>query len=126
MSHIVQISTQVRDPVAVQAACRRLNLPEPVQRTVKVFSDTVTGLAVQLPGWTYPIVCTTSTGELKYDNFQGHWGEQQELDGFLQAYAVEKARIEARKQGTRSLNSNSKTARSSWSCRLAVLLEQNN
>lgn len=27
------------------------------------------------------------------------WGEQQQLDRFLQAYAVEKARIEARKQG---------------------------
>ena len=27
------------------------------------------------------------------------WGEQQELDQFLQSYAVEKAKIEARKQG---------------------------
>jgi hypothetical protein len=27
------------------------------------------------------------------------WGDQQQLDRFLQAYAVEKARIEARKKG---------------------------
>jgi uncharacterized protein YfaS (alpha-2-macroglobulin family) len=27
------------------------------------------------------------------------WGEQQELDHFLQAYAVEKAKLEARKKG---------------------------
>ena len=27
------------------------------------------------------------------------WGEQRELDSFLQAYAVERARIEARKRG---------------------------
>ena len=30
-----------------------------------------------------------------------HWGEQRELNRFLQAYAVEKARIEARKKGHR-------------------------
>ena len=99
LSHVVQIQTQVRDLVAVQAACRRLNLPEPAQRTVKLFSETVTGLALQLNGWNFPVVCNTATGELKYDNFQGYWGAQSELDKFLQAYAVEKARIEARKQG---------------------------
>ena len=27
------------------------------------------------------------------------WGQQEHLDGFLQSYAVEKARIEARKRG---------------------------
>src|SRR5690349_10885380 len=31
MSHIVSIKTELRDPEAVRAACRRLNLPEPVQ-----------------------------------------------------------------------------------------------
>ena len=38
---------------------------------------------------------------MKYDNYQGHWGRQEELNKFLQAYAVEKARIEARKKGHR-------------------------
>ena len=99
MSHIVAIKTQVRDPVAIQAACRRLNLPEPTNRTVKLFSDTVTGLAVQLPGWSYPVICDVASGELKYDNFNGHWGNPLELDKFLQAYAVEKTQIEARQQG---------------------------
>ena len=47
----------------------------------------------------YPVVCHTTTGELKYDNFQGHWGQQQELDRFLQAYAVEMAKLVARRQG---------------------------
>ena len=36
---------------------------------------------------------------MHFDNFKGHWGAQQELDKFLQAYAVEKALIEARKHG---------------------------
>ena len=33
MSHIVTIRTEVRDPAAVAAACRRLGLPEPVHGT---------------------------------------------------------------------------------------------
>ena len=99
MSHIVQIRTQVRDTAAVQAACHRLHLSNPVHGTTTLFSGEVTGLAVQLPGWHYPIVCDTATGEIKYDNFEGRWGQQKELDRFIQAYACEKTKIEARKRG---------------------------
>lgn len=99
MSHIVQILTQVRDPVAIQAACCRLGLPQPIQQTTRLFSGEATGLAVQLPGWHYPVVCDIASGQIKFDNFGGLWGEQAKLDQFLQAYAAEKAKIEARKQG---------------------------
>ena len=99
MSHVVEIKTQVKDVAAVQAACRRLKLPEPEQRTVTLFSAKVTGLAVELPEWQYPVVCNTATGELKYDNYGGRWGQQSHLDQFLQAYTVEKAKIEARRLG---------------------------
>ena len=99
MSHVVEIKTQVKDATAVAAACRRLKLNEPRRETVTLFSAEVTGLAVQLPQWNYPIVCDTSTGEVKYDNYGGRWGQQPHLDQFLQAYTVEKARLEARRQG---------------------------
>lgn len=99
MSHVVEIKTQVKDVSAVRAACRRLKLPEPQQRIVTLFSAMVTGLAVELPEWQYPVVCDTITGELKYDNYNGRWGQQAHLDQFLQVYAVEKAKIEARRQG---------------------------
>ena len=99
MSHVVEIKTQVKDIVAVQTACRRLKLPEPQQRTVTLFAAKVTGLAVELPEWQYPVVCNTTTGELKYDNYNGRWGQQSHRDQFLQAYTVEKAKLEARRQG---------------------------
>ena len=66
---------------------------------MRLFSATATGLCVQLPGWTYPVVCNLQTGQVQYDNFNGSWGEQAHLNKFLQAYAVEKAKIEARKKG---------------------------
>jgi len=99
LSHIVEITTQIRDPAAVAAACRRLGLAEPVQRTVQLFSSTETGLAVELPGWRYPIVCDVGNGVVKFDNFAGRWGAQKEPDRFLQAYCAEVVRIEARKKG---------------------------
>ncbi len=99
MSHIVQIKTQVRDPAAVQAACRRLGLAEPVQGKFELFSGEVNGVGVQLPGWRYPVVFDTATADARYDNYGGYWGEQKELDRLMQAYAVEKAKIEARKKG---------------------------
>ncbi len=99
MSHIVRIQTQVRDAAAVFAACRRRQLAEPVAGKHRIFSNEVEGLAVQLRDWHFPAVCQLETGEVLYDNYGGRWGEQQELDQFMQAYAVEKARIEARKRG---------------------------
>lgn len=99
MSHIVEIQTQVKDAAAVRAACQRLGLAAPVERTIKLFSGEVTGLAIQLPDWQYPVVADLATGQLQYDNYRGRWGEQQHLDRFLQAYAVERARAEARRKG---------------------------
>ena len=99
MSHIVTIKTEIRDANAVRAGCNRLRLPQPVQGTHKLFSGEATGLGVQLPDWKYPLVCELSTGELKYDIYGGRWGKQQHLDAFLQSYAVEKSKIEARCQG---------------------------
>jgi hypothetical protein len=99
VSHIVSIRTEVRDSVAVAAACRRLGLAEPLQGTAQLYSGEAIGLLVQLPGWLYPVVCDLASGQLHYDNFEGRWGEPQQLDRLLQAYSVEKARIEAHKQG---------------------------
>jgi len=99
LSHLVQIQTQVRDETAIAAACRRLNLTAPVRGTFALFSGEVSGVAVQLPGWRYPVVCDAGSGSMQYDSFGGYWGKPEELNRFLQAYAVEKARLEARKGG---------------------------
>ena len=93
------IKTEIRDAAAVGAACQRLGLPQPVQGKVKLFSGEAEGLAVQLPGWLYPVVCDTAAGRVKFDNFDGRWGDQHRLNSFLQAYAVCKATAEARRRG---------------------------
>ena len=99
MSHIVEIKTEVRDFAAVQAACRRLGLEAPQHGTAKLFSSMAAGLIVKLPGWRYPVVFDTAKGQAKFDNYGGRWGDQAQLDRFQQTYAVETAKIAARKQG---------------------------
>jgi hypothetical protein len=68
MSHIVTIATEIRDPDAVAAACRRLGLPGPVHGTAALFEGQATGLLVKLPGWFYPVVCDTASGSVRFDN----------------------------------------------------------
>jgi hypothetical protein len=99
MSHIVEIKTEVRDPTALESACQRLQLPPPQQGTFRLFTETATGLGVNLPDWRYPVVCDIAHGQVRYDNYGGAWGDPTQLDRLLQAYAVEKAKLEARRQG---------------------------
>ena len=99
MSHIVTIETRVHDSAALTAACQRIGLAEPVHGTAKLFSGEATGLSVNLPGWRYPIVVDTAAGSITYDHYEGRWGDLAELQRLLQMYAVEKAKLEARKKG---------------------------
>jgi hypothetical protein len=116
LSHIVEIKTELRDETAIRAACTRLQLPSPEHKTVRLFSATATGICIQLPGWQYPIVCETNSGKVSYDNYNGAWGEQSHLNRFMQGYAVEKAKIEARKKG----HSVTETALQNGSIRVTV------
>lgn len=101
MSHTVTIKTQFKDPAAVLAAAKEMGLAEPKIETVNLFQSghQFTGYAVRLPGWMYPVVIDTATGEARFDNYNGKWGKQEELNRLTQLYGVHKATIEAKKRG---------------------------
>jgi hypothetical protein len=99
LSHIVTIQTEVRDVVALGAACTRLGLAQPEFGNWQLFNATAVGFAVRLRDWRYPAVCDTDAGAVHYDNFGGRWGAQRDLDQLIQSYAVEKTKLEARKRG---------------------------
>jgi hypothetical protein len=99
LSHIVSIKVQMKDADVLAAACRRLGLAAPVHETVELFSGNATGLAVRLPNWQYPIVVDITAGEMHYDDYNGEWGDKVALDRLIQAYAVERTRMEARRKG---------------------------
>ena len=118
MSHTVTIKTKITDLTDIQAACNRLKLPQPTQGEVRLFDRVASGIGVQLDGWRFP-VCIESDGNLLFDNFGGFWGVPEILDQFQQAYAVEKAKLEARKQGYQC----SESVMADGSIRLQVLVE---
>ena len=100
MSHIATVKTEVKSLHGLSAACRRLKLASPKNGTHRLFAgQTATGYAVKLPGWRYPVVFDLTTKQVHYDSFNGHWGDEKELDKLKQAYAVEVAKEHARKQG---------------------------
>jgi hypothetical protein len=101
VSHIVTIKTQAKDSQAIAAACQRLGLAAPQHGTARLFEGEATGLLVRLPGWLYPLVIDPASGDIRFDNYAGAWGDPQQLDRFKQAYAIEKTRIEAAKKGHR-------------------------
>ncbi|PHS10433.1 MAG: hypothetical protein COA78_11405 [Blastopirellula sp.] len=65
MSHIVQIQTEVRDPIAIQSACTRLRLAPPVFGPAKLFIAEKTGWQIRLPEWRYPVVCDVNIAAKK-------------------------------------------------------------
>ncbi len=99
MSHIVTIACQVKSIDALRRGCRRRDLSEPEFRTAQLFSEQATGYCVELPEWRYPVVFDIEGGSTRFDNFNGRWGNQQELDHLMQACAVESAQLEARRHG---------------------------
>ena len=118
MSHTVTIKTKITDLTAIQSACSRLKLAQPTQGEVRLLDRVASGIGVQLDGWRFP-VCIESDGNLLFDNFGGFWGVPEKLDQFQQMYAVEKAKLEARKQGYQC----SESVMADGSIRLQVLVE---
>ncbi len=54
---------------------------------------------IEKTGFTVSQVIDTAQGTVRFDNFGGRWGAQAKFEQFIQAYAVEKAKLEARRQG---------------------------
>ena len=100
MSHIVTIKTEVRDPAAVAAACRRLGLPEPVH-------GTATALRGRGHRAARPAARLALPRRHRHRHRRGPLRQLQrapgatraQLDRFLQAYAVEKARDRGPQEG---------------------------
>ena len=115
MSHVVTITTEIRDAAAVRAACDRLRLPEPVHGRHRLFSGEVVGLAVELSDWRYPVVCDLSTGQAQYDNYEGRWGPRNASTSSFSAIQSKNAASRRESAGTLSPSKPWPTARSSLS-----------
>jgi hypothetical protein len=100
MSHVATIALEFRDAEALADAAAALGFAL-MRDTVRFYDGTrVTGTALHLPGWRYPVVID-AYGQLFYDHYEGQWGDLVHLHRFRQAYAEAATRRFARAQGLR-------------------------
>lgn len=99
MSHTLTVETKFLDARAVENAAREMSC-EIVRGEIALFDGTkIQGIGVKLPGWYYPVAINLQTGEAKYDNYNGKWGNQEHLNRFTQLYAVHKTELFAKSRG---------------------------
>lgn len=100
MSHVTTVQTEIKDKTALMMACKQLGLQfRTGKHTVKSYSGSVEcNFSFNLPGWRYP-VAMLDDGTLKFDTFNGHWGDSKELDKLKQTYGVEVATKKAKSMG---------------------------
>jgi len=93
----MNIKIELHDRAALEAACQRLGLTISEGKH-RLYQTTEEGIGIYLPNWKYPIV-VKSDGTVAYDNYNGNWGREEELNKLRAFYGLEKAKIEARKKG---------------------------
>jgi hypothetical protein len=100
MSHVTTVQTEIKDKTALMMACKQLGCQfKTGKHKVTMYSGSVEcEFSFNLPGWRYP-VALLNDGTLKFDNFNGNWGNSKELDKMKQAYGVEVATKKARSMG---------------------------
>jgi len=100
MSHTVKRKTTVKNLTALKRALSKIAGAKLLGNDrYQFYSGSATGIGISLPNWRYPIVVDTQTGEVAFDNYEGRWGDQHDLDNMLQKYAVEAATMQAEALG---------------------------
>ena len=98
MSHRIKVEKiKLTDMAVLRLAAKAVGAQLVNDGTVqphRLYNAQVTGVGIQLPGWKYPVI-VDQEGSIHYDNFNGHWGNQAQLDKLLQEYSVQKAKHEA-------------------------------
>jgi len=79
MSHTIKSNEVKLSQDAVRQAAAHLGWRAEMGK-VELFDGTqVSGLAVSLPGWSYPLV-VEADGTLVYDNYHGRWGDIKQVE----------------------------------------------
>lgn len=101
MSHTMNIALELKDMDALKAACDRIpgcTMPDTIGEYRLFESKLEVGRAVYLPTWELPVVVKRD-GSVAYDNYGGRWGDLSRLHELKAYYGLEKAKIEARRNG---------------------------
>lgn len=100
MSHITTCKVEMTEIAHLEAAIKHLGLRTIGTKVHDLFAgQKAEGLGILLDDWRYPLVINVKTGEAKYDNYNGGWGKQVELDKLVQRYALAATEAKAKDEG---------------------------
>lgn len=99
MSHCTTIDVKFKDINILKKVCKKLNLEFEENSYQRFYDGKIEyGTKIKLPNWNYPII-VKSDGNVIYDNYEGNWGDEKEINKLKQHYAVEKTKSIAIKNG---------------------------
>ena len=102
MSHVVTIQVSYKDMEVLKASVVELFGKWIGPGTHHLYDGAQVGTGFQLLNWLFPIVIKAD-GTLAYDDYNGRWGNVQDLTKLKQCYAKNVAIKQARKAGFRLL-----------------------
>jgi hypothetical protein len=90
MSHITKRESSIIDPTGnlIKKACKAMGAKYLGIGKAELYSGSATGHRIELPDWRYPVVINETTGEITFDNYKGHWGDEKLLGQLKQQYGV--------------------------------------
>lgn len=93
MSHTVTIDVKFKNQEAVVKTAQSMNARIIGEGEHRLFSSKHGGFAFQFPRWQYPCV-VDKDGKIFYDNYNGSWGNSEDIETFQEKYAMEVIKME--------------------------------
>jgi hypothetical protein len=97
MSHTTKVQIEFLNLSALRSAVESMGGEWLGEMEVRLYSSREFGTAFKLSGWKFPC-CITADG-LKFDNYNGAWGDIRTLDTLKAEYALSVAQSAAEAQG---------------------------
>ena len=99
MSHSQTIKVLVNNKEALELTAKEMNATSfsAEEGDVKMYDGTYKGMFIHFKGWNYPVVI--SNGDLRYDSYNGLWGNESDLKRFRQSYAANVVIVEGAREG---------------------------
>lgn len=96
-SHTAKVRVTYTDEDALRKAVESLGGKMLGRGNHHLFDGNYLGLGFTLPGWQYPLVL--SDGTLKFDDYNGRWGDRKMIDRLTDRYVLQSAVVAAENLG---------------------------
>jgi hypothetical protein len=104
MSHRTEVDAEFLDKDMVKKTCEELGVEFIDEKKVKLFEGTFPcEYSIRLKGWSYA-VGIQENGKALFDNYNGGWGDEKDLDSFRQRYTENVTLHHAAQAGYRVLH----------------------